>query len=66
MHNQQQIHEPQGTDDMQALLGEEPRGGSATATATQLGYVSKLFLWLTPRAGRRNWSLVFDCFDCIQ
>ena len=38
MHNQQQIHEPQGNDDMQALLGEEPKGG-ATATATQLGYV---------------------------
>lgn len=40
VHNQQQIHEPQGTDDMQALLGEEPRGGSATATATQLGFVT--------------------------
>lgn len=65
MHNQQQIHEPQGTDDMQALLGEEPRGGSATATATQLGYVSKLFLWLTPRAGEIG-VLCFDCFDCIQ
>ena len=43
MHNQQQIHEPQGNDDMQALLGEEPKGG-ATATATQLGYVYKFYL----------------------
>lgn len=39
VHNQQQIHEPQGTDDMQALLREETRG-SATATATQLGFVT--------------------------
>ncbi|XP_078378237.1 V-type proton ATPase 116 kDa subunit a 1-like isoform X3 [Oculina patagonica] len=34
------IHEPQGTDDMQALLGEEPKGVAATATATQLGFVT--------------------------
>ncbi|KAK2570230.1 V-type proton ATPase 116 kDa subunit a 1, partial [Acropora cervicornis] len=40
VHNQQQIHEPQGTDDMQALLGEEPKGVSGTATATQLGFVT--------------------------
>ena len=26
------------TDDMQSLLGEEPKGAAATATATQLGY----------------------------
>lgn len=37
--HQQQIHEP-GTDDMQSLLGEEPKGAAATATATQLGFVT--------------------------
>lgn len=36
----EEIHEPQGTDDMQALLGEEPKGVSGTATATQLGFVT--------------------------
>lgn len=40
VHNQQQIHEPQGNDDMQALLGEEPQGAATTATATQLGFVT--------------------------
>ncbi|XP_068716024.1 V-type proton ATPase 116 kDa subunit a 1-like isoform X5 [Montipora foliosa] len=30
----------EGNDDMQALLGEEPQGAAATATATQLGFVT--------------------------
>jgi len=56
VHNQQQIHEPPGNDDMQALLGEEPKGGPSAATATQLGYGYKFYL-LWKRCFNRGFEL---------